>query len=145
MILNGLGFTNRRLYLTPQFFESKPVACLLDKRISSRHLDDNALGKALDEIYEYGASQLFGEIAFEIALENNLLGQLAHLDSTSLSVEGEYEKGSAEKVIKLTYGHSKGHRPDLKQAVMSLVLVRYLSGWNRKMVIVQIRKHFMRR
>jgi hypothetical protein len=24
MILNGLGFTNRRLYLTPQFFESKP-------------------------------------------------------------------------------------------------------------------------
>ena len=25
MILNGLGFTNRRLYLTPQFFESKPI------------------------------------------------------------------------------------------------------------------------
>ena len=25
MIINGLGFTNRRLYLTPQFFESKPA------------------------------------------------------------------------------------------------------------------------
>ncbi|MCW5588442.1 MAG: DUF4277 domain-containing protein [Legionellales bacterium] len=25
MILNGLGFTNRRLYLTSQFFERKPV------------------------------------------------------------------------------------------------------------------------
>jgi transposase len=25
-------------------------------------------------------------------------------------------------VIKLTYGHSKDHRPDLKQAVMSLVV-----------------------
>jgi transposase len=25
MILNGFGFTNRRLYLTPQFFESKPI------------------------------------------------------------------------------------------------------------------------
>src|SRR5580658_9010014 len=67
MILNGLGFTNRRLYLTPQFFESKPVERLIEKNISSHHLDDNALGKALDEIYEYGASQLFGEIAFEIA------------------------------------------------------------------------------
>jgi transposase len=122
MILNGLGFTNRRLYLTPQFFESKPVERLLGENISWHHLDDNALGKALDEIYEYGASKLFGEIAFEIALENNLLGSLAHLDSTSLSVEGEYEKGSGENVIKLTYGHSKDHRPDLKQAVMSLVV-----------------------
>jgi transposase len=112
MILNGLGFTNRRLYLTPQFFESKPVERLLGENISWHHLDDNTLGKALDEIYEYGASKLFGEIAFEIALENNLLGSLAHLDSTSLSVEGEYEKGSGEDVIKLTYGHSKDHRPD---------------------------------
>lgn len=122
MILNGLGFTNRRLYLTPQFFESKPVNRLLGEHISSHHLDDNALGKALDEIYEYGASKLFGEIAFEIALENDLLGPLAHLDSTSLSVEGEYEKGSGENVVKLTYGHSKDHRPDLKQVVMSLVV-----------------------
>jgi transposase len=121
-ILNGLGFTNRRLYLTPQFFESKPIERLLEGNISSHHLDDNALGKALDEISEYGASRLFGEIAFEIALENNLLGSLAHLDSTSMSVEGEYEKGSDENVIKLTYGHSKDHRPDLKQAVMSLVV-----------------------
>jgi transposase len=39
-----------------------------------------------------------------------------------MSVEGEYEKGSDENVIKLTYGHSKDHRPDLKQAVMSLVV-----------------------
>ena len=122
MILNGLGFTNRRLYLTPQFFENKPVDRLLGENIAPHHLDDNALGKALDEIYEYGASKLFGEVAFEIALENNLLGSLAHLDSTSLSVEGEYEKGSEENVIKLTYGHSKDHRPDLKQAIMSLVV-----------------------
>jgi transposase len=122
MILNGLGFTNRRLYLTPQFFESKPIERLLEGNISSHHLDDNALGKALDEISEYGASRLFGEVAFEIALENNLLDSLAHLDSTSMSVEGEYKKDSNENVIELTYGHSKDHRPDLKQAVMSLVV-----------------------
>lgn len=122
MILNGLGFTNRRLYLTPQFFESKPVEHLLGENISARHLDDNALGKALDEISAYGSSRLFGEIAFEVALENNLLGSLAHLDSTSMSVEGQYEKDSKENVINLTYGHSKDHRPDLKQIVMSLVV-----------------------
>lgn len=93
MILNGLGFTNRRLYLTPQFFENKPIERLLEENISAHQLDDNALGKALDEISSYGSSRLFGEIAFEIALENNLLSSLAHLDSTSMSVEGQYEGG----------------------------------------------------
>ena len=28
MIINGLGFTNRRLYLTPQFFQSKAKVVL---------------------------------------------------------------------------------------------------------------------
>ncbi len=122
MILNGLGFTNRRLYLTPQFFESKPVELLLENtNISAKHLDDHALGKALDDIAAYGSSKLFGELAFEVALENNFLGSLAHLDSTSMSVEGAYENEGKE-VVKLTYGHSKDHRPDLKQVVMSLVV-----------------------
>lgn len=121
MILNGLGFTNRRLYLTPQFFETKPVERLLKEGIEAKDLDDHALGKALDEISAYGASKLFGEISFEIALENNLLGKTANLDTTSLSVEGEYDRETGDGVMKLTYGYSKDHRPDLKQAVLSLV------------------------
>jgi transposase len=31
MILNGLGFSNRQLYVEPQFFENKPVEHLLGK------------------------------------------------------------------------------------------------------------------
>ena len=83
------------------------------------------MGHALDEIAAYGSSKLFGEIAFEIALENDLLGHLNHLDTTSISVHGEYEREGEEKepvVIKITHGHSKDHRPDLKQVVLSLVV-----------------------
>lgn len=122
MVINGLGFTNRRLYLTPQFFESKPIDRLLGSDISAKHLDDKALGKGLDDISSYGSSRLFGELAFDIALENNLLSTLAHLDSTSLSVTGEYDVASQENIVSLTYGHSKDHRPDLKQVMMSLVV-----------------------
>ena len=68
LILNGLGFTNRRLYLTPQFFASKPVERLLDAPISAQDLNDYALGHALDDLYAYGASRLFGTVAFGIAL-----------------------------------------------------------------------------
>src|ERR1700739_2537685 len=82
MILNGLGFTNRRLYLTHQFFETKPVSRLLDAEINAKDLTDHTLGHALDDVWSYGSSQLFGEVAFDIALDNRLLGYLNHIDTT---------------------------------------------------------------
>lgn len=125
MILNGLGFTNRRLYLTHQFFDSKPTAMLLDDDIESSDITDYTLGHALDEIADYGSSQLFGEVAFEVALENNLLDHLSHLDTTSIAVHGQYDTAKSDNepsMIEMTHGHSKDHRPDLKQAVLSLVV-----------------------
>ena len=126
LILNGLGFTNRRLYLTPQFFASKPVERLFDAPIRAEDLNDYTLGHALDDIAAHGVSRLFGTVAFGIALDNRLLGQTNHLDTTTLSVSGEYAQAGSEEAepaaIHLTYGHSKDKRPDLKQAVLSLVV-----------------------
>ena len=50
MILNGLGFVNRALYLMPHFFKDKPVERLLGDGIKAEHLNDDALGRALDTI-----------------------------------------------------------------------------------------------
>ena len=91
MIINGLGFTNRRLYLTPQFFQNKAVEFLFEEKVCAKDFDDHTLGKALDEIADYGSSKLFGEMAFEIAMEQGLLGPRAHHDSTSFLLHGEYE------------------------------------------------------
>ena len=96
LILNGLGFTNRRLYLTPQFFASKPVERLLGAPIEAKDLNDYTLGHALDDIAAHGVSRLFGSVAFGIALDNHLLGQTNHLDSTTLSLSGEYEPSGPE-------------------------------------------------
>jgi transposase len=73
MIINGLGFTNRRLYLTHQFFESKAIERLLGPNFEAKDITDYTLGHALDNIAEYGSSKLFAEVAFGIAIENNLL------------------------------------------------------------------------
>ena len=121
MILNGLGFTNNRLYLSHQFFKDKPVDLLLGEDLKAKDFSDDTLGHALDDIASYGESDLFAEIAFDIALEHNLLGRLNHLDSTSLSVDGEYKREDPG-AINICHGHSKDHRPDLKQAVLSLVV-----------------------
>lgn len=54
MILNGLGFANRRLYLTAHFFENKPTDRLLGEGITAEVLNDDTLGKALDKLHTYG-------------------------------------------------------------------------------------------
>ena len=90
MILNGLGFTNRRLYLTPQFFESKSMSALFEEDIKASDLNEHSLGKAADAIAKYGASRLYAEVVFEIALEQGLLGVKNHLDTTSFTLHGSY-------------------------------------------------------
>lgn len=121
MIINGLGFTNRRLYLTPQFFQSKAIEFLFEKQVCASDFNDHILGKVLDEISAYGSSKLYGEIAFEIAMEQGLLGPRAHHDTTSFLVHGEYAD-STEQMVEVTHGYSKDHRPDLKQVMMGLTM-----------------------
>jgi len=122
MIINGLGFTNRRLYLTPQFFQSKAIEFLFEEQVCAADFDDHTLGKALDEISDYGSSKLYGELAFDVALEQGLLGPRSHLDTTSFSLQGAYEGDGSEQLIEVTHGYSKDHRPDLKQVMMSLTM-----------------------
>jgi transposase len=122
MILNGLGFTNRRLYLTDQFFESKAIERLLGSDLNAKDITNHTLSHTLDDIAEYGSSKLFAEVAFEIAMENNLLDDKNHLDTTSILVHGAYEVDKDPKTVAVVNGFSKDHRPDLKQIVLSLVV-----------------------
>lgn len=118
MILNGLGFMNSRLYMTPHYFEDKPVAQLLDAEITAEQLNDDCLGRGLDKLAAYGVTQLFSELAFEIASEKGLLGKCFHLDSTSFVLYGDYETATQSPMP--AHGYSKAHRHDLKQVMLSL-------------------------
>jgi len=35
MVLNGLGYVNKQLYLTPHFFKEKPMKTLFGKEVSA--------------------------------------------------------------------------------------------------------------
>src|SRR6266480_3830091 len=58
MILNGLGFSNRPLYLVPQYFANKPVEHLLGTGISADMLNDDCLLHALEWIYAQARPKL---------------------------------------------------------------------------------------
>jgi transposase len=75
MVLNGLGFANRRLYLMPEFFRNKPTERLVGAGIRPEHLNDDALGKALDTLYAFGLTELYRSIAGRAA-ERMTLGRV---------------------------------------------------------------------
>ena len=46
-----------------------------------------------------------------------------HADTTSISLTGEY-KEQQESAINVTFGHTKDHRPDLKQVMLGLIATK---------------------
>ncbi|MCI0424001.1 MAG: IS1634 family transposase, partial [Acidobacteria bacterium] len=121
MILNGLGFANRPLSLTPQFFTNKPLDLLLRQGIEAEMFNRFKLGRTLDEASAYGCDLLFEELALAICTSEGIDLRFNHLDTTSFSLTGEYLPDSDEHAIHITHGYSKDHRPDLKQAVLELL------------------------
>ena len=122
MIINGLGFSDRPLYLTPQFFENKPMELLFREEVRPEHFNRSKLGRSLDAIFNYGPDLLFSEIAIAGCQQENIDRRFNSLDSSTFSLTGAYLITSDEQAIKITYGHSKDHRPDLKQAVLELMV-----------------------
>ena len=116
MILNGLGFSNRRLYLVPQFFANKPVEHLLGPGREATDLTDDCLGRTLDWLYAHDPTQLFAGIATTAREIFGVSARHVHVDTTSFSVNGTYEaneqEGSEASVIAITYGYSRDHRED---------------------------------
>ena len=124
MILNGLGFVSAPLYLFQEFFVGKATEHLLGKGIKPEHLNDDRMGRALDSLSAQGLTTLFTSIAMLAHQRFDLSTKSLHLDSSSFNLEGNYEIESSDESIesiKITYGYSKDHRPDLKQFMMDVI------------------------
>jgi transposase len=122
MILNGLGFANRPLSLTPQFFANKPLDLLFRAGVEAQMFNRFKLGRTLDEVHAYGCDLLFSELALAVCAQEGIAQRFHHLDTTSFSLSGDYVPESDEQAIRITHGYSKDYRPDLKQAVLELMV-----------------------
>ena len=122
MVLNGLGFSNRQLYLVPQYFENKPVEHLLGEGITADMLNVDCLGRTLDWLYEHDVTTLFAGLALQARRRFGVQAQHLHIDTTSFSVSGDYasQEEGAPVPVAITYGYSRDHREDLKQWMCAL-------------------------
>lgn len=119
-MLNGLGFANRPLSLSPQFFANKPLDLLFRPDVTAAMFNRFKLGRTLDEVQTYGSDLLLSEIALGVCQQEAIDQRFNHLDTTRFALTGDYVPESDQQAITLTHGYSKDHRPDLQQAVLEL-------------------------
>lgn len=141
MVLNGLGFVSRPLYLSPEFFQNKPADLLVGAGLDAADLNDDCLGRALEQLFKQGVTEVFAAVSAKALQTFGIETRFAHLDSTSISVHGAYEGDEADEAdeaderfpdnepvaIHITHGYSRDQRPDLKQAVLSLMCANQAS------------------
>jgi len=108
------------LYHVEAFYAGQDVALLFGPGVQAGDFNDDALARALDALAEANPSALFSQIALNAVLRDGIAVRTVHADTTSRSVYGAYE-GYPEKPLHITHGHSKQHRPDLKQMVFGIL------------------------
>ncbi|MFK7979344.1 MAG: IS1634 family transposase [Saprospiraceae bacterium] len=123
MVLNGLGFANRTLYLTPEFFSDKAVDVLLGEEIVASDINSHSLGTALDAVYYSGISEVFHNVSLQAIKTYGIGIKSRHLDGTSFMVHGDSYKEGGEKIgqIEIKRGYNKQKRHDLRQFVFEMI------------------------
>jgi transposase len=114
------------LYRLSEFFKNQDTELLLGEDIQANSFNDTTIGRALDLVYEAGTMAVFGAIGFKAVGLFRCDLKYLHFDTTSLSVWGDYDLyGDSEetKQLKITHGHSKDNRPDLKQFLIKMLCV----------------------
>ena len=90
-------------------------------------LNDDRVGRALESLFDADRASLLTAVVLRAVSEFNIDTSQLHNDSTSVSVHGVYRDavGAArggKPTPAITRGHSKDHRPDLKQLVWILTV-----------------------
>ncbi len=90
-------------------------------------LNDDRVGRALEALFDADRASLLTAVVLRAVSEFTIDTSQLHNDSTSISVHGAYsdavgtERGGKPTPM-ITFGHSKDHRPDLKQLVWILTV-----------------------
>lgn len=90
-------------------------------------LNDDRVGRALVALFDADRASLLTDLIVGVVAEFNVDTAEMHNDSTSVSVHGDYRTADGrprrgKPTAAVTFGHSKDHRPDLKQLVWILTV-----------------------
>lgn len=93
------------------------------------HVGDDVVGRALDRLFDADRGSLLTRVVVTASKRFMIGLDELHDDSTSIKFSGQYRAARGRRVRGqrapfVTYGHSKDHRPDLKQLLFILTTSR---------------------
>jgi len=127
LLLRNLMVARKPLYALGEWAEPFDPAVLGLERKHMKLLNDDRIGRCLDRLFDADRPALIMSVvvsavrAFKVGL-NQL-----HNDSTTVSFFGQYVEADGRQVRgkqtpRITFGHSKKHRSDLKQLLYELTV-----------------------
>lgn len=106
----------RALFSMNKLYARQDLELLFGRKdLCAEDFNDDCLGRALDRLAEADFNAIFGGIVLRTFAEYGLSAETIHADTTSVSVYGDYASQDEDAPLVLAKGHSKDHRPDLKQ------------------------------
>jgi transposase len=90
-------------------------------------LNDDRIGRSLDRLFDADRNALLTDFVLHLIKEFEVPLQQLHNDSTTLTFHGRYPEADGTPIrgrptLEITFGHSKDHRPDLKQLLWILTV-----------------------
>jgi transposase len=89
-------------------------------------MNDDRLGRALDKLFAADRRSIMTRLIVHMSKAFELNLQRLHNDSTTITFSGLYNarepREAGRRPARITHGHNKDHRPDLKQLVWSLTV-----------------------
>lgn len=92
-----------------------------------KFLNDDRIGRALEDLFDADRPSLVLRVVVQAIREFGLRLDQFHNDSTTICFHGLYRLANGQRrrgkpTPRITFGHSKDHRPDLKQLLWSLTV-----------------------
>jgi len=81
-------------------------------------LNDDRLVRSLDALVSERGRSVFFRLALRVIKSFQIQTPRVHFDTTTVTLFGQYASSQAEP--RITHGHNKDHRPDLKQLLFGL-------------------------
>ena len=127
LLLRSLILSKAPLYSISEWAASMLPAALDLTAEQVTALNDDRIGRALDELFASDRTALLTDFVLHMVREFEVQLDELHNDSTSLTFQGDYKHADGHEVDgipthRITFGHNKDGRPDLKQLLWILTV-----------------------
>ena len=128
LLVKNILLSREPIYGLGEWAESYAPDLLGLKPGDLKHINDDRVGRCLDRLFDAPIPELLLDVVRHVITEFDLQLDELHNDSTTVSFFGAYDKAAEEgqrrgrKTLAVAFGHSKDHRPDLKQLLYILTV-----------------------